>query len=129
MIMTSNEAPKARFTYRIPEYRGRTLFDEVVERAVPEIFKFAEYATVAGFVIYLGAKTGNFLMGAFGYALLGCVYLFAMQKLLIFVKALRFRSIWTMRLSFILLLIGGSLFAFSSILMVLSIASAQAGTT
>lgn len=114
--------------FRIPETRDPTLFDYVVEKVVPELFRFAEYSTVAGFVVYLGNRTNNVFITSFGYVLLTGVFFFAMSKLLKFVKALEFKRAWTMWLAYALLLPSGTLFVLSATALVFMIASAQVGT-
>lgn len=111
--------------YRIPEIREPTLFDAVVERVVPEVFRFAEYATLSGFVIFLGNKADNALLRFFGHVLLGCVFFYVMHHWIALIKSLEFRSVWTMRVASALLLVFGLAFVLSAIIVVMLIASTQ----
>lgn len=115
----------AQKKYLIPEIREPTLFDFIVEKIVPEIFKFAEYCSVAGFILFVAIKTNSMIAYGFAYLLYGCVYFHTNHVMVNFVKKLEFKTVWRMRIaSWVLLLVGVVLMG-STLLVVLQIASAQ----
>jgi hypothetical protein len=111
--------------YRIPEQREPTVFDYIAQKVVPEVFRFAEYVTLAGFALYLAKKTESAGLHAFAMLLYACLFWYVMDKQIAFVKVLEFRNIWVMRItSWSLLIAGGALIMYVQWLMS-SIASAQ----
>lgn len=122
--MTTESEPE-RPIYRIPESREPTLFDYIVQHVIPEIFRFTEYVTLAGFVLYLSIKTESKLLAAFASVLYGCILWYLIDKQITFVKRLEFRSVWAMRFTSWLLLAVGTVVNFGSLLLVISIAAAQ----
>lgn len=125
--MTEDEKENTTKIYRIPEIREPTLFDYIVQNIVPEIFRFTEYVTFTGFILYLAIKTESSVLYAFSILLYGCVYWYVMDKQISLVKRLQFRNVWVMRVTSWLLLIGGVVVLIYVQSLVLHIASAQYG--
>ncbi len=116
-----------RKIYRIPEDREPTLFDYIVQHVIPEIFRFTEYATLAGFVFYLALKTKSPLLYVFAFVLYGCIQWYVMDKQISLVKRLEFHNVWAMRVTSWVLLVLGVIVVWGSLSLVLLIASAQYG--
>lgn len=121
----TTDSEDERKIYKIPEVREPTLHDYIAHHIVPELFRFTEYVTLAGFVLYLSLKTERMLLHAFAMMLYGCVLFYVMDKQIAFVQRLEFRNVWVMRVTSWMLVILGAIVTFSSLLLVLSIASAQ----
>ncbi|GGI18269.1 hypothetical protein GCM10008066_13160 [Oxalicibacterium faecigallinarum] len=121
--MSTNNDDK-RLLYRIPEIHEPTLFDYIVKQ-IPKIFRFTEYLTITGFILYLALKTESKLLYAFSTVLYGCVLFYVMDKQITFVKKLEFRNVWIMRITSLFLLVLGVVLVFGSLQLVLSIATAQ----
>jgi hypothetical protein len=113
--------------YRIPEVREPTLFDYIVQKIIPEIFKFTEYLTLSGFIYFLALKTKNSLLSAFAYVLYGGILWYVMDKNIAFIKKLEFRNVWVMRATSWALVGIGLVLLFGSLALVSQIATAQLG--
>ncbi len=113
--------------YRIPEGREPSLFDYIVQKIIPGIFKFTEYLTLSGFIYFLALKTKNYLLSVFACILYGCIMWYVMDKHIAFVKKLEFRNVWVMRATSWVLVVIGMLLLLGALALVSQIATAQLG--
>lgn len=109
-----NGESKGRFkkTYIIPEVREPTLFDYVVRNVIPAVFKTIEYLLVAGLMLFLGMISNSLMITGVGYILLGAAYFYVTDKHIKFIKGLRFKTLWKMRLAMLTTMILYLVFTF-----------------